>query len=277
MQIVAILAQGEMGAGIAKRIASRGARVLTVLDGRSDASRRRAAEAGMEDSSWDALAQADLFLSILPPAQALALATQATGNWKGAERAPTYVDCNAVSPATVVQIEAAVAANGGKFVDAGIIGGPPRPGAEGPTLYASGPHASALASLRGLGLDIKILEGPIGAASALKMSYAGITKGMTAIGAIMALAAIRAGAGDDLKRELANSQPALSAWLNRQCKGMIPKSYRWVAEMEEIAAFQGDDATGGEIYRAIARFYERIAADEPGAKSETDQLRQWIR
>src|SRR6266705_1709011 len=81
---------------------------------------------------------------------------------------------------TVADEEAAAA--GAPFVDAGIIGGPPKPGGKGPAFYASGADAPRFAALRDHGLDVRVLDGAIGAASGLKMSYAGITKGFTAIG-----------------------------------------------------------------------------------------------
>jgi 3-hydroxyisobutyrate dehydrogenase-like beta-hydroxyacid dehydrogenase len=277
MLVVAIVAQGEMGAGIARRLTESGAQVLTSLEGRGPASRRRAAEARMDDVSWERIAEADLFLSILPPGQALPLAEAMARAWAGRERAPLYVDCNAISPATVEKIGVALAASGTAFVDAGIIGGPPQSGEAGPKIYASGPHAARLGALRGYGLTIEQLDGPVGAASALKMSYGGITKGITAIGAVMALAAIRAGADRALARELSESQAAMFAWLKRQCVGMIPKAYRWVAEMEEIAEFHKDDAAGADLYEAIARLYARLAADAAAGSGETDRLRDFFR
>src|SRR5206468_6394372 len=123
------------------------------------------------------------------------------------------------------------------FVDGGIIGAPPQPGSKGPVLYVSGEAASRLLVLRAHGLQIRAVEGGIGAASALKVSYAGITKGLTALGAAMMLVATRAGVADALYAELAASQPALLAWFTRQIPGMYQKAYRWVAEMEEIADF----------------------------------------
>jgi L-threonate 2-dehydrogenase len=276
MPTVVIVAQGEMGAGIARRLTENGARVLTVLDGRSETSRERARAAGMEDASWDALSEAAIFLSVLPPGEALVLAQRMAELWAGRGKTPIYVDCNAINPETVGKIGDLMTANGVAFIDAGIIGGPPRPGQDGPKIYASGPEAWRLIELRSFGLDVEILEAPIGAASALKMSYGGITKGLTAIGAVMVLAALRSGAGPALKRELAASQPALSAWLGRQCLGMIPKAYRWVAEMEEIAGFQGEDEAGAQIYDGIAQFYERLAEDEGAGRLETGQLRDFF-
>jgi L-threonate 2-dehydrogenase len=249
--------------------------VITVLDGRSQASVRRAEQAGMERAAWSDLGVADVLLSIVPPGEARRLAGKMTGLWAGAARKPLFVDCNAVSPDAVREIGALFEAIGAPFVDAGIVGGPPKTGERGPTFYASGKDAGGFAKLTTYGLAIEILDGGVGAASALKMSYGGITKGVTAILAVMALASERSGAGDALRREFGRSQPALSKLAARQCPAMIPKAYRWVDEMREIARFQNDEI-GADLYEAIARFYERIAADEASGKAETGKLRTFF-
>src|SRR5205823_14781432 len=162
--------------------------------------------------------------------------------------------------------------NGMNYTDAGIIGGPPRRGYDGPVFYLSGEHASEAAALVDFGLDCRVLDGGHFAASALKMSYAGITKGLTALASVMAIGAARAGVSDALRAELAHSQPMLLAWFERQIPSMFGKAYRWVAEMEEIASFLGADAAAQELFIANAHFYERLAADFAGAKAESGQL-----
>ncbi|MCL2430052.1 MAG: DUF1932 domain-containing protein, partial [Alphaproteobacteria bacterium] len=184
---------------------------------------------------------------------------------------PTYIDCNAVSPGTVARIAAAVGKTGCPFVDGGIIGGPPTPG-KAPALYVSGPSAAGVATLKDYGLDIRVMDREIGAASALKMSYAGITKGFTALGSVMALAAAQGDVAEELYRELADSQPALLSWLSRQVPRMYSKAYRWVAEMDEIADYIGDQDAGSRILEGAARFYHRIAADMDGERRETGRL-----
>jgi 3-hydroxyisobutyrate dehydrogenase-like beta-hydroxyacid dehydrogenase len=171
-------------------------------------------------------------------------------------------DCNAVRPDTARAVAAALP--GCRFVDIGIIGLPPQADDAGPRLYASGEAAAALRPLAHWGIDLRPIEGGIGAASALKMSYAGITKGLTALGSAMALAAARAGAAASLRDELAASQPALLRFLDRGVPGMFDKAYRWVAEMEEIGGFLGD-GPGADIYPAMARLYETLAADRAAA------------
>jgi hypothetical protein len=121
-----------------------------------------------------------------------------------------------------------------------------------------------------------VLDGAIGAASALKMCYAGITKGLIAVGTAMLLAATRAGVADALRAELEESQRALITSLRRSVPGMFPKAYRWVAEMQEIAAFAGEDAAAAEIYRGAAELYARLARDVAGEGAEAGRLESFL-
>ncbi|MGX1309147.1 putative dehydrogenase [Amorphus suaedae] len=264
---IAIVAPGMMGSGVARRLVDNGARVTTCLDGRSEATARRAEAAGMTAVAWDALTDADLVLSILPPGDAVALASKLAPALGANPRRPLFVDCNAVSPATMGEIAEIVTAAGVRVVDAGIIGGPPKPGGKGPVFYASGEPADveAFARLTAFGLRITPMDGGIGTASAMKMSYAGVTKGLTAIGTAMILAAERGGVADALQAEFADSQPELLAWLARQVPQMPPKAYRWDAEMREIGAFTGTSEAGTAIYNGIADLYRAIAADPDAA------------
>ena len=274
---VAIVAQGGMGSAVAKRLAEHKVTVSTSLSGRSEASGKRARDAGMKAVSDRELAEADFFLSIVPPGEALALAHRLAELLTAANKKPIYVECNAVSPQTVNQIEKVIAATGCPFVGAGIIGPPPKPGTSNTKFYASGPHAGEFARLNDYGLIVRVLQGPLTAASALKMSYAGITKGFTALGAAMMLAATRGGSAEALKAELAQSRPDLLGYLNRQVPDMYGKAYRWVAELDEISAFVGGDHAEHAMLEAAARFYERIAADVEGGKEETGALDKFLK
>ncbi len=273
---IAVVAQGAMGAGTGAALTEGGAEVVTALAGRSAASARRAQAANMKAATDAELVDADMILSIVPPGDALAFALRMAPFLKAATKKPLFVDCNAVSPASVTKIEAVIVATGAEFVDAGIIGGPPRKGVAGPSFYASGGAAKKFAALISHGLDVRVLDAPAGAASGLKMSYGGITKGCTAIGSAMFLAASRSGAAEGLRNELADSQSALTPWFERQVPGMYQKAYRWVAEMREIAEFAGEDAATAALYEAIAQFYQRLAEDEAGPKLEIGALRKFL-
>jgi L-threonate 2-dehydrogenase len=114
------------------------------------------------------------------------------------------------------------------------------------------------------------------AASAMKMSYAGITKGTQALGAVMMLAATRGGTADALFAELKSSQPQMLAWLQRGLALMPPKAYRWIAEMHEIADFVGEDPAAHDLYTGAAHFYEQIAKDFAGEKKDVGALETFL-
>jgi L-threonate 2-dehydrogenase len=269
--VIAIMSQGSMGSGVAKRLHESGAEVRTLLSGRSPASAERARAAGMKPaaSEREMLDGADFFLSILPPGEAENLARQLAPELSALPKKPVYVDCNAVSPQTAGRVAAIVERTGAKFVDGGIIGGPPRAGYS-PAIYASGPAVGESAVLRDWGIDWRPIDGPVGAASGLKMSYAGITKGITALGSAMMLGAARFGCAEALVAELSQSQPQIFNYLSASIPRMYDKAYRWVAEMEEISDFHGSYRPAADIYAAIARHYEALAAAEAEASPGLD-------
>ena len=270
--IVAVIAPGMMGSAVAKRLTTHGLEVRTLLDGRGAETLSRAKDAGMTGASDTRIAACDFILSILPPGSALELAEKLAPALRAAAKKPIYVDCNALDPATVLRIARVVEETGATFVDGGIIGPPPEGDGKATKIYLSGPDAEKVTVLRQFGLNMPVQPGPIGAASAMKMSYAGITKGFTALGAAMMLAATRAGTAEALKAELSVSQPALYKWLMKQMPKMYSKAYRWVAEMEEIAAFVGEDPAGAKFYQGAAELYARIAKDFDGPNKETAML-----
>ena len=273
--VIAITSPGNMGAAVGGRLTAQGVKVLTKIAGRSAASRRWAADMGLVDAFDSDFVQADFLLSIVPPKVALATAEALAPALRLAGRKPIYVDCNAISPAKAAQIGDVLAATGTPYVDGGIIGGPPREGYT-PRLYVSGSEAQRVEALNRFGLDVRTVEGGIGAASALKLSYAGINKGVIGLGAAMVLAARRAGVEDALMRELSESQRPLLMQLARGVPDMFSKAERWAPEMEEIsdyAAIAGE----AEIYRGFARFYERLANDLAGSRDEIDALETFFK
>ena len=228
MAIVGVLHPGAMGSAVGAALRARGHETLWASEGRSAATAARAQAAGMTDAGTVAavLARAEVVLSICPPHAALDVAAGAAG-FEG-----IYVEANAVSPQTAREARVLV---GGPFVDGGIIGPPPlEPGST--RLYLSGEEAVVVADLfAGSPLEAIVLDGGVGAASALKMTYAAWTKGTAAL-----LVAIRAtarahGVDEDLLAEWAISQPRLADRYERAVDSSAEKGWRWVAEMREIA------------------------------------------
>jgi 3-hydroxyisobutyrate dehydrogenase-like beta-hydroxyacid dehydrogenase len=217
-----------MGSAVGAALRAQGHEALWASEGRSAASAERADAAGMTDAGSVAalLARAEVVLSICPPHAALETATLAAG-YDG-----LYVDANAVSPDTARVAQAAV---GGRFVDGGIIG--PPPWQSGTTrLYLSGDEAASVARLFGDGpLAAIALDGGVGAASALKMTYAAWTKGTAALLVAVRATARAHGVDDALQDEWALSQPGLADRHERAVESSAENGWRWVAEMREIA------------------------------------------
>jgi hypothetical protein len=207
---------------------------------------------------------------VLVPARALDLAREVAGAIRATGAAPLYVDCNAIAPRTVRQIGETILSAGGRFADAGIIGPPPRrPGQT--RFYTSGPGAAEFAALAAFGLDVRVIEGEIGAASGLKMCYGALTKGLQALGTELLVAAERMGLGAVLRAEQRESIPDVLGWLERGMPTMPPKAHRWVGEMEEIAACFADVGLTPRILLGAADIYRFVASTPIG--KETPETR----
>ncbi len=261
---IVVIAAGEMGAAIGQRLHRCGATVRTSLKDRSAATVARAKAAGLVAIDDDAklVEDADFVLSVMPPGEAKALAQRLAPGLKALAKKPLFVDCNAVAPATVKDIAAVIAPTGCAFADIGILGPPPpKDGDASPRLYASGEGARRALALKDFGLDIRVMEGGIGEASAVKMGYACLTKGTQAIGAAMMLGALRNNVAPTVKDALADSLPDVLGYVSRQMPRMYPKAYRWVAEMEEMSKFLALDPGASQMLAGAANLYAQIAAD----------------
>ncbi|MQB42651.1 NAD(P)-dependent oxidoreductase [Rhizobium sp. ICMP 5592] len=258
---IGVIGAGAMGSAIAGRLVEGGAHVLTYVEGRSPATIERARAVGMKAVGLDRLVEADIILSIVPPAEAIGVAELLSTALRRLGRTTTFIDCNAISPKTMAQVASVFGADRGDVLDGSIIGAPPKPGQKGPKLYISGDAANRSGVLADHGLQVRRIDGGIGASSALKMCYAGINKGVTGLGTAMLLAAIRSGADEGLKRELEESQSDLDRKFAQSIPDMYPKAYRWVAEMEEIAEFLGEDDPAALIFKGMAGLYRKMADD----------------
>ncbi|MBB3590953.1 3-hydroxyisobutyrate dehydrogenase-like beta-hydroxyacid dehydrogenase [Rhizobium sp. BK529] len=258
---IALFGAGAMGSAVGRRLAESGAEVITFLEGRSEATIERARAAGLVAVPLSAFAEADIILSIVPPAEAQKVADLVAPVLQESVKKPAFVDLNAISPKTMEALAAKLAPSGVRIIDGSIIGGPPVSGKAGPVICLSGELAGEPDLLCRFGLKIRPVKGPVGAASALKMCYAGINKGITGLSAAMLLAAARNGASEALKVELAESQAEHLQRLRHSIPDMYPKAYRWVAEMEEISEFLGADNPAALIFKGMAGVFQAIAED----------------
>jgi 3-hydroxyisobutyrate dehydrogenase-like beta-hydroxyacid dehydrogenase len=261
---VCILHPGEMGAAVGRCACAGGARVLWASAGRSEATMKRAAAAGLEDAGTlkAALGAAEFALAVCPPhaAEDLARSVAAAG-FRG-----VYVDANAIAPATARGVGEIIEAPGASFVDGGIVGPPPvEPGRS--RLYLSGPRAAEIAGLfEGTALSAIVVDGGVGAASALKMCFAAWNKGSQLLLASVRALAEREGVHVALAGEWAKSQPEVAKRLE-QVVANARKCWRWVGEMDEIAATfgaaglpEGFAEAGAEVCRRLEPFKDARGA-----------------
>jgi len=260
-----------MGHAVGREFRTSGLEVLTCLSGRSPRTCRLAEHAGFRTlPSLEALAeQADLILSILVPEAAVALAEAVSKALTNTGCRPVFADCNAVSPATSRRIEDIISVAGGHYLDASIIGPPPGQG-QPPRFYVSGSDADAMGQLDGRGIAVKWIGSEIGRASAIKMCYAGLTKGTLALHAAVLTSAEALGLSDELGSELAYSQGRKLEAME-QVRRVPAKAFRWIAEMEEIARTFGSVGVTPDIHTGAAEVFRMIAESDLGGE-RTDTL-----
>ncbi|MDE0298756.1 MAG: DUF1932 domain-containing protein [Candidatus Poribacteria bacterium] len=237
LRTVGILSPGDMGHTVGKVLRGHGLNVIACTQGRSRRTQLLAQSAGIKPvpTYRQLVAESDLILSILVPAQAKAAAESIAEALGETKTELVYADCNAIAPQTVREIDGIISAAGGNFVDASIIGPPPK-NKESTRFYASGGDLGIFRELSEFGLDIRPLGAEIGLASSIKMCYASLTKGLTALSTELLTAAESLGVSGALRSEFKLSQSALYERMQRSLPSMPPKSRRWIGEMEEISA-----------------------------------------
>jgi 3-hydroxyisobutyrate dehydrogenase-like beta-hydroxyacid dehydrogenase len=262
--VIGLLHPGEMGAAVGQCLTSAGHDVLWASEGRGPETAARARAAGLSDTGTPAemAERSDVIFSICPPHAALdtAWAVQGFGG--------LYVDANAISPATAREVALMVEEGGATYVDGGIIGLPPaKPG--GTRLYLSGAQAEMVGELfQDTVLDVVVIEGGAWAASAVKMAYASWTKGTSAL-LLAARALARAeGVEDTLLDEWALSQPSLADRFRGAARAAVTKGWRWVAEMEEIAATMASAGLPDGFHQAAAEIFRRSPREAPAGPGD---------
>ncbi|GAA5849372.1 hypothetical protein JCM8547_006528 [Rhodosporidiobolus lusitaniae] len=287
METIAVLATGQMGSSFAAciRAANPSIRLLTDLSSRSSRTKRLAQEAGFSDvGSLDAvLQQADVLLSVLVPDQALSFAQEVGEKAKalsaqGRLRTRFFVDLNAVAPLTVQQAARAFEGLPLEFVDGSIIGGPAS-ATYAPFIALSGP-ATAVAELNVflhplfLG-SAKVVGVTIGGASALKMSFASLTKGLLSLCTGAAVLAESYGVTQALQSQLEESRPAIYKVLTDEVPKNTAKAFRWVGEMQQIAqAYEGAGIPfGTRTFEGIAEVQRFVAESKLGDEPIEENLK----
>ena len=259
MVSVGLVSAGEMGSAVGERLRRGGCRVLTTVGGRSARTRDRAERSGLErvETLADLLSEADVVLSIVPPAEALVVALELATAARQVRARPLVADLNAVSPATVGELARALGNIG--LVD-GSISGPP-PGRSGTTrIYLSGPRAGEVAALPFDGVDLRLVGAELGSASAVKMCTASVYKGRVALLAQALRTADAHGVVEHVLDDLAESGLADRDRAGALLARATAKAWRYVAEMEQIATTQSRVGLSPALFTALAAVYRDLAA-----------------
>ncbi|HEY7655931.1 MAG TPA: DUF1932 domain-containing protein [Burkholderiales bacterium] len=271
MQIrnVGVVSPGDMGQAIAGRLKESGLNVYVALDGRSERTKMLAREAGLTDcgSMEKLVATCELVLSVINPGEALNVARQAAAAMRKTGRRIAFADLNAVSPQSARDADRMIRDAGGMFIDGGIIGPPPRGEKDRPRIYVSGPDAYLLGQINHPNLLIRVMSERVGDASGVKMCYAAMTKGTTALAVELLVAARKLGVEQALEKELRESRNDVFEWQMKNIAVMPPKAYRWVPEMQEIAKTFGELGLTRRIFEGATDIYAMVAATPLGEES----------
>ncbi len=276
IETIAILSPGDMGHAVGRLLREHEVRVITCLNGRSPRTKSLSTQAGIADVATmeELVEQSDLILSITVSEAAPKLCQQVADAIATTGTNTLFAECNAISPQLSQQMakdmEAVISATGSRYVDASIIGGPPRNGSS-PRFYVSGPNAPEMVQLTERGLDVRVIGPDTGQASGIKMCYAAMTKGSAALFTELLMAAEMLGLSKELLAEFQSSQPAVHQRMERWLPGLPAKANRWVSEMQEIeATFDGLGLTP-LIFQGVADMYRLVGSTSMG--EETPETR----
>lgn len=234
--VIAVMSPGNMGAAVGNMLGQNGYDVITCLTGRSDFTRKKAADAGMRDVATleELVTEADLVLSILDPGKAVAIAQEIAAAMAASGSAPVFADCNATSPRTALELQGIIEGSGAKFIDVGIIGAAPKPG-NFPDFCTSGPDAALLDELAGKGVGILNIGPEIGQGSAIKICNGAWNKGAFALYTAVMTAAEHYGFTEHLRGRLPGSQAGTVDLIDQAITRLPTLSGRYIGEMEQIA------------------------------------------
>ncbi len=269
LKTVAVMSPGNMGEGVGQSIAGQGKDVIAVLTGRSDETRMRAQRAGFRDvpDLETLVREAEIVISIMPPENAEAFARKVAEAMKAVGSAPVYADLNAISPMTSCRIAKIMANVDADYIDGGIIGGTPLKSDALTHIYVSGPKAGLMLEFDGNGMEIRNVGDEIGRASAVKMVYASVTKGIDSLLTAAYTAAESLGIREILETEWKESQTQTLARMERRVPALPADAGRWIGEMEEIAATYAAAGVTPNFHKGAADIYRLLNATPFAAES----------
>ena len=251
---IGVLHPGEMGSSVGDALIEAGHQVFWASASRSETTRARASGGWQERINLkDLIQEVGAIISVCPPSQAVTVANEVVAlDFNG-----IYLDANAIAPQTALLISDSF---GELYVDGGLIGPPARrPGST--RLYLSGVKSELVQSwFQGGLLQARVLSTNHGVeASALKMAYAGYTKGSSALLILINAFAEHLGVRESLMEEWELSQPDLKSRSEKMANATAAKAWRFVGEMEEIAKTMSASDLPSGFHDAAAELYQMMA------------------
>jgi len=272
IETVAILSPGDMGHAVGQLLREHELKVVTCLTGRSQRTKDLAELAGIADVPTlnDMVAQSQIILSISVSEMVPSICQQLASAIKATNTNVLFAECNAISPQLSRQMEPIITEAGGRYIDASIVGGPPLNGSS-PRFYASGDNTAEFERLANFGLDVRTAGTEVGQASGIKMCYAAMTKGSSALYSELLMAAEMMGLLDFVKAEFQSSQPAVLQRMERGLPGVPAKARRWVSEMEEIKNTFEHLGLTPHLFQGVADMYRMIGSTSMGDETPQTQ------
>lgn len=272
-QRIGILSIGEMGYHWARLLASHGVEVLTYGKGRSEVTRKRAENAGVRfvPSLARLVSESDLVVCVVVPSAAKRVAAKVTKALIKVERKNLlYLDANAISPMTAREIEQHLFPASANFVDGCIIGSAAKMG-QGTVVYVSGPQAALIQALEQFGFSVRLLGPEIAQASAFKIVYAGLTKGLQGLFVELLIGARKFGLLDEILKQYEESFPGLPGKVGQSIAALPVHAGRRAEEMKELIQTFAHYGLKAVMAPATEKVLKSIAALEAGKASETGE------
>jgi L-threonate 2-dehydrogenase len=257
---IGIMSIGEMGFHWAKLLKSHGVEVLAYDKDRGEVTRKRGENAGVNSvaSMTTLVREVDLIVSIVVPFAAKRVAAKvANAVIKSGRKDLLYLDANAISPMTADEIAKILIPAGVNFVDGCIIGAAAKMG-RGTVVYVSGTESARFQALEVIQIPIKVLGPSTNQASAFKVVYAGLTKGLQGLFCELMMGARRFGLLNEIRAQYEESFPGLLDKVSSSIVGLRIHAARRAEEMDELKRTFSHHGLKSHLAPAVQKFLKPL-------------------
>ena len=159
---------------------------------------------GLKSSLKDLVRDADLIFSTVTADQAVTVAREASSFMRDKSY---FFDLNSSAPSSKQRSCKSIETHGGCYVDVAVMAPVSAKKNLVPLLISGGKAANAFTALEKLPMNARVIDGPVGRASSIKMVRSIMVKGLEALTAECAIAAIEADVLDEVFVSLSEGHP----------------------------------------------------------------------